>query len=64
MRNPLNKRIPRDFKKNFLKYLGMIIILVCTISIGSSFQATMKGAKSYLDNIKDNNLQEIGRAHV
>lgn len=64
MRNPLNKRIPRDFKKNFLKYLGMIIILVCTISIGSSFQATMKGAKSYLDNIKDNNLQEDGYIEV
>ncbi len=64
MRNPLNKRIPRDFKKNFLKYLGMIIILVCTISIGSSFQATMKGATAYLENIKDNNFQEDGYFEV
>lgn len=60
MRNPLLKRIPRDFRKNIFKYLGMIIILVCTISIGSSFQATMKGATAYLDNIKDGNNQEDG----
>ena len=64
MRNPLNKRIPRDLKKNFLKYLGMIVILVCTISIGSSFQATMKGAMNYLNNIKDQNLQEDGYFEV
>lgn len=64
MRNPLNKRIPRDLKKNFLKYLGMIVILVCTISIGSSFQATMKGAMDYLNNIKDQNLQEDGYFEV
>lgn len=60
MRNPLNKRIPRDLKKNALKYLGMIIILVCTISIGSSFQATLNGATEYLERIKDGNLQEDG----
>lgn len=64
MRNPLNKRIPRDFRKNFLKYFGMMIILVCTISIGSSFQSTMKGAMAYLNDIKDNNLQEDGYIEV
>lgn len=60
MRNPLYKRIPRDLKKNFFKYFGMIVILVCTISIGSSFQATMKGAIAYLEQIKDGNYQEDG----
>ena len=64
MRNPLNKRIPRDFRKNFFKYLGMIIILVCTISIGSSFQSTMNGAIEYLETIKDGNLQEDGYFEV
>lgn len=64
MANPLNKRIPRDLKKNFFKYLGMIIILVCTISIGSSFQSTMNGATEYLENIKENNLQEDGYFEV
>lgn len=60
MRNPLNKRIPRDLKKNFFKYFGMIVILVCTISIGSSFQATLNGASEYLAQIKDGNFQEDG----
>lgn len=64
MVNPLYKRIPRDFKKNFLKYMGMIIILICTISIGSSFQATLNGAVAYLDKIKDDNFQEDGFMEV
>lgn len=59
-RCPLSKRIPRDFIKNFGKYLGMILILVCTVSIGSSFQSTLDGATRYLDDIKENNLQEDG----
>lgn len=60
MRNPLWKRIPRDFVKNFPKYFGMIIILVCTISIGSSFQVTLNGATAYLNEIKEKNCQEDG----
>ena len=60
MRNPLLKRIPRDFIKNFPKYFGMIIILVCTISIGSSFQITLNGATAYLNEIKEKNCQEDG----
>lgn len=60
MRNPLYKRIPRDIKKNFIKYFGMIIILVSTICVGSSFQATLNGAVDYLDKIKDGNFQEDG----
>ena len=60
MRNPLYKRIPRIIKKNFIKYLGMIIILVSTICVGSSFQATLNGAVAYLEQIKDGNFQEDG----
>jgi len=60
MRSTLAKRIPRDLKKNFVKYLGMVIILVCTISIGSSFQATLNATVDYLDRIVDENLQEDG----
>ncbi len=60
MTNPLLKRIPRDLIKNFPKYFGMIIILVCTISIGSSFQITLNGATAYLNKIKDKNCQEDG----
>lgn len=41
MRNPLNKRLPREFTKHAGKYIGIFVILVCTILIGSSFLATM-----------------------
>ena len=44
MRNPLNKRLPREFKKNAGKYIGIFIILVTTIVLGSSFMATMDSA--------------------
>lgn len=64
MRNPLYKRIPRDFKKNFLKYFGMMIILISTICIGSSFQSTMNAATAYLEEIKDGNFQEDGLIEV
>ncbi len=60
MKNTLQKRIPRDFKKNFTKYFGMIVILVCTICMGSAFQTTLNGAVNYLADIKENNFQEDG----
>ena len=49
MRNPLNKRIPREFKKNASKYIGITIILLATIILGSSFMATMDSATSTLE---------------
>ena len=60
MGSVLYKRIPRDFKKNFFKYLGMLIILVCTIAIGSSYQSATSGVQTYLSEVVDNNLQEDG----
>lgn len=60
MRNPLYKRIPRELRKNCLKYIGMILILVCTICVGTSFQATLNAAQNYLNDIKDANVQEDG----
>lgn len=44
MRNPLNKRLPREFKKNAAKYIGISIILIVTIVLGSSFMATNDSA--------------------
>ena len=43
MRSVLSKRIPRDLKKNWLKYLGMLVILVCTIAVGSSYSTVTNG---------------------
>lgn len=41
MRNPLTKRIPRELKKNAGKYIGIFLILVTIIVLGSAFMATM-----------------------
>jgi len=49
MRNPLNKRLPREFKKNSGKYIGMFLILVITIMVGSSFMATLDSATATLN---------------
>ncbi len=44
MKNPLNKRLPREFKKNAGKYIGIFFILITTIMVGSSFMAVMDSA--------------------
>ena len=31
MKNPLNKRLPREFRKDFGKYLVIFLLLVITI---------------------------------
>ncbi|MDD5936103.1 MAG: FtsX-like permease family protein, partial [Clostridiales bacterium] len=49
MRNPLNKRLPREFKKNAGKYIGIFLILITTIMLGSSFIVTMDSAITTLD---------------
>lgn len=64
MRNVLYRRIPRDFKKNWVKYLGMLFILVSTIAVGSSYQAATGGVTKYTDDIVENNLQEDGYFEV
>lgn len=61
MKSALSKRIPRNLAANFIKYLGIIIILVCTITIGSSSQSTMNAAVKYLDNIEVENMLEDGQ---
>ena len=33
-RNPLNKRIPRELRKNAGKYIGIFIILLAVIVLG------------------------------
>lgn len=49
MKNPLNKRLPREFKKNAGKYIGIFLILITTIMVGSSFLAVMDSAEHTLE---------------
>ncbi len=48
MKNPLYKRIPRDLKRNCSRYLGMFLILVVTIMVGTGFQAVCGSASETL----------------
>ena len=41
---PLNKRLSREIRRNAGKYIGIFVILVVTIVLGSSFMATMDSA--------------------
>lgn len=48
MRNPLNKRLPREFRTNAAKYIGIFLILVCTIMVGSAFQVSLSSTERTL----------------
>ena len=41
MKNPLNKRLPREFRKDFGKYLVIFLLLVITIGFVSGFLLPM-----------------------
>ena len=56
MKNPLNKRLPREFKKNAGKYIGIFFILITTIIVGSSFMAVMDSAVHTLE-VNDKELE-------
>lgn len=49
MRNPLNKRLPREFKKNAGKYIGLFVLLVTTIMLGASFSASIDSTVKLLE---------------
>ena len=61
MKNPLNKRLPREFKSNLGRYLGIFSILFLTILIGSAFLSTMNNAIITVDNNESNCLIEDGQ---
>lgn len=49
MRNPLNKRLPRELKKNAGKYIGLFVLLVTTIMLGASFTSSIDSTVKLLE---------------
>ncbi|NLK94850.1 MAG: ABC transporter permease [Clostridiales bacterium] len=49
MKNPLNKRLIRDFKHNIGKYLALSTLLIASIGFLTGFLATADGIKSSFD---------------
>ncbi len=61
MKNPLNKRLPRELKANAGRYLGLLFIFVITIMIGSAFMVTLDSANIALTNNEKECLVEDGQ---
>ena len=59
MRNPMNKRLPRELKSDFGKYLVIFLFIVMVVSVVSSFLVANAGiAKSYKKNLANNNVED------
>ena len=58
MKNPLNKRLPREFRKDFGKYLVIFLLLVITIGFVSVFLvADGSMIKAYTEGIDNYNTE-------
>lgn len=58
MKNPLNKRLPREFRKDFGKYLVIFLLLVITIGFVSGFLvADGSMIKAYTEGIDNYNTE-------
>ena len=58
MKNPLNKRLPREFRKDFGKYLVIFLLLVITIGFVSGFLvADGSMIKAYNEGINKYNTE-------
>ena len=58
MKNPLNKRLPREFRKDFGKYLVIFLLLVITIGFVSGFLvADGSMIKAYTEGIDKYNTE-------
>lgn len=61
MRNPLNKRLPREFKKNASKYIGIFLILACTIIVGSAFLVSIDSVTYTMNKVDKECKTEDGQ---
>ena len=54
MKNPLNKRLPREFRKDFGKYLVIFLLLVITIGFVSGFLVADGSLNALYENFATN----------
>lgn len=60
MRNPLNKRFPKEFRANAPRYICILLLLVTVILVGSSFSVVMDGAADTLKHVEETHKVEDG----
>ncbi|MBR5712775.1 MAG: ABC transporter permease [Lachnospiraceae bacterium] len=59
MRNPMNRRLPRELKADFGKYLVIFLFIAMVVSVVSGFLVANDGiAKAYKRNLANNNLED------
>ena len=58
MKNPLRKRLPREFKDEFGKYLVIFLFMTLTIGLVSGFLVAGKSmVKTYNDSFEEYNIE-------
>lgn len=60
MKNPLNRRLPRELKSDIGKYIVIFIFLVATIGVVSGFLVAGTSMKTAFDESFDKNNIEDG----
>ena len=64
MRSPLVKRLPREFKNNLGKYLGMFLLLALAISFTSGFLVAASSIELIGSSMHDDyNTEDGARLH-
>lgn len=59
MKNPLRKRLPREFKDEFGKYLVIFLFMTLTIGLVSGFLVAGKSmVKTYNDSFEEYNIED------
>ena len=63
MRNPLNKRLPRELKHDFGKYLVIFLFMVMMISLVSGFLVADNSVKQSYDEALKNIILKMDILH-
>ncbi|MBQ6661205.1 MAG: ABC transporter permease [Lachnospiraceae bacterium] len=59
MRNPMNRRLPRELKADFGKYIVIFLFIAMVVSVVSGFLVANDGiAKAYKRNLNNNNVED------
>jgi putative ABC transport system permease protein len=59
MRNPLFKRLPREFKKDIIKYIVMFLFLTLPIALCSGYMIGNDSMiKTYYEGVEKYNLED------
>lgn len=61
MASPINKRLPRDFKNNLGKYLGLFFMMILAVSVTSGFLLSASSIEVLAKNMREDYNVEDGR---